>query len=160
MKSKSKCPCDQEPRWFSGILSALRRDKATTVKSKQKGQRSLICPLTSGYSLTGTKSFSCSWATGPTASGSSSMSRPLNMPPFSVSLYMSLRTLPISLGGGGRKRERRRNYESLSMEEGDSKFHISFFSSVRFLGRWLTVARIKGSSDRQTGRRQAFCTTM
>lgn len=85
------------------------------------------------------------------------MSRPLNMPPFSVSLYMSLRTLPISLGRGERKEElscvkwTEDNYESLSMEEGDSKFHISFFSSVRFLGRWLTVARIKGSSERQTG---------
>ncbi len=50
--------------------------------------------LTSGYSLTGTNSFSCRWTMGPIGSGSSRGC--LSTRPFTVSLYMSLRTLLIS----------------------------------------------------------------
>lgn len=52
--------------------------------------------LTSGYSLTGTKSFSCRCTMGPTASGNSSGC--LSTRPFTVSLYMSFLTLVISTG--------------------------------------------------------------
>lgn len=96
-------------------------------------------------------------------SGSSSMSRPLNMPPFSVSLYMSLRTLPISWETEKKGKLSSGKWETLRGGGGGYKrFHVSFVRLSVLQGWWLTVTRIKRKRHlpEKTGARTACRETL
>lgn len=103
---------------------------------KQSGL--VLFALTSGYSLTGTNSFSCRWTMAPTGSGSSRGG--LSTRPFTVSLYMSLRTLLIS--------EKHKSYPGQSLSK-----HLSAFVSDTRASKWeqsiyLDLTRLCGSKLR------------
>lgn len=78
--------CDAAVMRFRGTEEQIKESEMAIIKR--------VFALTSGYSLTGTNSFSCRWTMAPTGSGSSRGG--LSTRPFTVSLYMSLRTLLIS----------------------------------------------------------------
>lgn len=92
-----KCLCHYKicDSWCSN--GAFWRNRGVNKKAEMtiiKQNALVLFALTSGYSLTGTNSFSCRWTMAPTGSGSSRGG--LSTRPFTVSLYMSLRTLLIS----------------------------------------------------------------